>query len=83
MLITADSTWRRWTGSVILEHCPWEKPGCADRGCWAAALCRAARSAQGLGLWQMLALERDRETLVWTILAIGGLGVLLLALAWP
>jgi hypothetical protein len=77
------SSVRLWTGQFLLEHCPFERPGCEERGCRPAAMCRAARARLESSLWEGLEAERREEALTHLILVTGGAALIALAFLWP
>lgn len=72
-----------WTGKLLLEYCPYERPGCELKRCWLAVMCRAARSKQRLGFWERLIAESRRETFVWEALAVACAVIIIIAFVWP
>ena len=68
-----------WTGTFLVEHCPYEHLGCESGGCWAAGLCRDAHARQTPGLWAGLVAEDRREDRMWLVLALACLGLVILA----
>jgi hypothetical protein len=82
-MTAAKSALGLWTGEVLLEYCPYRKPGCDSQGCWAAGLCRAARSKLESDLWEQLAPESRRGTVVWAIILGAAVAMIILAFAWP
>jgi hypothetical protein len=55
----------------------------ALKGHWLAALHHAAPVPHVRGLWQSLADERRRESVVWPVLASACLALLVVCFVWP